>query len=195
MYVAKHRQKYRQLRTHLHSQMLLSFHLDLNLDLNLYFYPSLHGALLKQLLDTLYQQLFAALFGSMLAALALDFKLLIFDFLGLSVLPPRQPVGRGVGGRIVVWTRPHHYMWCMCCWINAPRMAQSSVLEEPEPEAERISRNRRHTPANVVGNLRSETTSASICVYLRFNAERFIGHPFVSRPSWVHVGSGAQRRT
>jgi hypothetical protein len=106
LFVAKFRQKCRRLGGHLHRQLCLSFDFDLNLDLNLDFYPSLFDALLKQVFETLFLQLFKKLFGSLFnaihAALAFDFHLLTYDFFYGQMLPPRRPVGRGVGGRIVV---------------------------------------------------------------------------------------------
>ena len=75
--------------------------LDLDLDLN----PSLYGWLFEQLFETLFQTLFAKLFGSMFksksAWLWASSRLALYT----RMLLPRRPVGRGVGGRIVVGER------------------------------------------------------------------------------------------
>ena len=106
LFVTKYRQKCRRLRTHLHRQVRLSFHLDLNLDLNLDFYPSLLGALLQSLFETLFPQLFATLFGSMFKSKFAPLYLSMGPALCRQRLGGRRPVGRGVGGRIVVWNGP-----------------------------------------------------------------------------------------
>jgi hypothetical protein len=79
-----------------------SLHLDLNLDLNLNLYPSLLRTFFATLFETLLQKKLVPLLGSFLRALALDFWLLIFDFVYRPLLPSRQPVGRPLPGRIVV---------------------------------------------------------------------------------------------
>jgi hypothetical protein len=74
------------------------FNLDLNPDLNL----ALNRALFTKFNPQLFKKLFGSLFGAIYAALAFDFYLLTFDFFYGPMLPPRQPVGRPLPGRIVV---------------------------------------------------------------------------------------------
>jgi hypothetical protein len=124
-YVGKYRQKYRRLGTHLHRQMRLSFHLDLNLDLNRDFYPSLLGALLKQLFKTLFGLMFKSKFAQLYVSMG--------PALYRQRPGGRRPVGRGVGGRIVVQAALHHYPKCMCYCTYAPRMARPPMLERRDP--------------------------------------------------------------
>jgi len=112
LFVAKYRQSYCSLDTHLYHQLHRSSYLDLNLYLNLDLNPALYRALFAKLYTSLFQQLFATLFGSMFAALAFDFYLLTYDFFYGPMLPPRQPVGRPLPGRIVVGNdRTTTYRW------------------------------------------------------------------------------------
>jgi hypothetical protein len=55
----------------------------------------------------LFKKLFDSLFGAIYAALASDLYLLTYDFFYGLMLPPRQPVGRPLHGRIVVCGRRH----------------------------------------------------------------------------------------
>ena len=104
-YIEKCRQKHLRLRTHLHSQLHLGLLGELDLAIELDSDTSLLGALLKLLLDTLLLQLLAtsyrSMFESMLAQLCVSMCLEPRR----QRLPGRQPVGRGVGGRIVVRNR------------------------------------------------------------------------------------------
>jgi len=88
-----------------------SLYLDLNLDLDLDLNPSMYRELLAKSHRSLFQQLFASLLGSM-------FDLMYGELQALSrlasyrqTLPPRRPVGRGMGGRIVV-LRPADTIGC-----------------------------------------------------------------------------------
>jgi len=106
LFLAKKRQSYRSLCIRLRQQLRPSLHLDLNLDLNLNLYPSLLRALFAKSFKTLLLQLFVTLFGSLFN--------LKYGWLQVSsrltlcrqMLPPRQPVGRPLPGRIVVGKRP-----------------------------------------------------------------------------------------
>jgi hypothetical protein len=64
--------------------------------------PRLYGWLFKQLFETFFQQLFASLFGSMFESMLVWSHAPSYLALRRQRLPGRQPVGRGVGGRIVV---------------------------------------------------------------------------------------------
>jgi hypothetical protein len=105
LFLRKYRPKCPQLRSRLYHQL----HQRLNSDLNLALYrglnPSLYGWSFKQLFETLFQTLFAKLFGSMFksksAWLWASSSLALYP----QMLLPRRPVGRGVGGRIVVGER------------------------------------------------------------------------------------------
>jgi hypothetical protein len=80
----------------------LDLYPNLNLDLNL--------DLIHQLFDTLYQQLFATLFGAMFDLKYVQSQVSFDPESYRQKLPPRQPVGRGVGGRIVVPAVPDRYI-------------------------------------------------------------------------------------
>jgi hypothetical protein len=116
LFVTKYRPKLRALCIHLHQQSRLSLHLNLNLDLNLNLYPSLLRAFLATLFETLLQKKLVPLLGSMLAALAIAFQLLTFGSSYPLLLPPRQPVGRPLPGRIVVRER----YTTTCRWQSGP---------------------------------------------------------------------------
>jgi hypothetical protein len=118
-YVAKFRQKGRELGNHLHHQLCRSFRFDLNLYLNLNLNLPLYRALFATFNPQLSKSLLAAMFGSLLPALAFDFYLLTFDFFYGLMLPPRQPVGRPLHGRIVVSTPPY----TTCCGSPRPRLS------------------------------------------------------------------------
>jgi hypothetical protein len=63
---------------------------------------SMFGAFLKSLFKTFYRQLFATLLGSMLGSMLGLLYLSVDSALFRQRPGGRQPVGRGVGGRIVV---------------------------------------------------------------------------------------------
>ena len=92
----------RQLRSSLCPELNLNqcsdLNLNLSLNLNLQSYPSL------------FQQLFAALYGTMFASSCEQLFGSTRLALYLNRQPGRRPVGRGVGGRIVVWPKSHHYI-------------------------------------------------------------------------------------
>jgi hypothetical protein len=105
MFVRMFRQKYRRLRTRLHRQLHRSLYLNLNLNL----YPDLNLNLNLNLIPRSYQslflQLFAPLFGSLFTSKNAQLWASSCLALRRQMLLPRRPVGRGVGGRIVVWHR------------------------------------------------------------------------------------------
>jgi hypothetical protein len=104
-FVRKFRQKYRRLRTRLYRQLHRSLYFSLSLNLDLDLNPSLFGTLLRQLFETLFQQLFATLFGSMFDLKNVQLRASSHLALYRQMPLPRQSVGRGVGGRIVVRDR------------------------------------------------------------------------------------------
>jgi hypothetical protein len=110
LFVSKYRQTCLRLCTHLRRQMRRSLYLDLDLDLNLNFYPSLHRALFAKWYESLFLQMFAALFSSMLVAKNPQFLVLPCPALRRQRQAPRQPVGRPLPGRIVVWARLHYHI-------------------------------------------------------------------------------------
>jgi|WetSurMetagenome_2_1015567.scaffolds.fasta_scaffold147009_1 hypothetical protein len=105
-YVGKYLQKCLQQRSLLHRHVCSSLHLDLHLDINLDLHPSLHHALLVEFYPQLLESFLVSLLGSILAALPFDFCLLTLSFFYRPLLPPRQPVGRPLHGRIVVRPSP-----------------------------------------------------------------------------------------
>jgi hypothetical protein len=130
LFVRKYRQKYRRLRSRLYRQMRLSFHLDLNLFLNLNLNLPLYRELLAKSYQSLLQQMFATLFGSMFDLKNLQLQASSRLETRKQRLGGRRPVGRGVGGRIVVRVMPDYHIWCMCCWIYARRIARCELLVE-----------------------------------------------------------------
>ena len=85
----------------LHRHACRSLHLDLNLDLNLWLNLNLDLNLIPQSDQSLFRQLFAPLFGSMFGSKFVQLYVWMDSALCRQRLGGRQPVGRGVGGRIV----------------------------------------------------------------------------------------------
>jgi hypothetical protein len=110
-YVGKYRWKHRALRIRLHRHLRCSLHFDLNLDLNLDLNPSLHRALLAMFYPQLIETFLATMLGSMFAAKRLWFQVQMCLAWYRQVLPPRQPVGRPLPGRIVALI-PGHTIPC-----------------------------------------------------------------------------------
>jgi hypothetical protein len=81
-------------------------------------------------------------------------------------LQGRRSGGRGVGGRIVVRTRPHYHIWCMCYWIYAPRMAYSPVLEKPQPRnvtcRSEVPQSMVHSPSSSLPPSRSHSAASAL---------------------------------
>jgi len=123
-YIGKYRQRYRRLRIRLYRQL----HRQLHNKLNLALYPdldtSLFGALLKQLLESLFRQLFATLFGSLFDSKYGELQASSRLALYRQMLPPRQPLGRPLHGRIVVSGRHH----TICCGRLAAPICNLKVL-------------------------------------------------------------------
>jgi hypothetical protein len=109
--IAKYRQRLRALCIHLRQQLRLSLHLNLNLDLRLDLHLSLRRAFLAKLLKTLLRKKLAPLFGSMFESMLVWPHAPTYLALRRQRLLGRQPVGRGVGGRIVV-LRPANTIRC-----------------------------------------------------------------------------------
>jgi len=103
LFTRKYRQMCIQLHTRLRRQVRRSPYLHLNLDLDLDLCPSPY----RELFVKPYQPLFVEFFASSFAAMFESLFVQLRD----SSRPPtnrqrprgRRPVGRGVGGRIVVW--------------------------------------------------------------------------------------------
>jgi hypothetical protein len=111
-YLQKCPQKCCRLRRHV--CLLLNLNLDLDLDLNsdLDLNPSLYRAFFTKSYESLLQQLLASLFGLMFALMFRQLQASSYPKLGRRMLPPRQPVGRPLPGRIVVRDRPTTtYRW------------------------------------------------------------------------------------
>ena len=100
--VGKYRQTHRQLRARVYCQLHQQLHHELNLALYRNLDPSLYRELFATSYQSLFQQLFAALFGSMLKSKSKQLLAPLRLAICRKRLPGRRPVGRGVGGRIVV---------------------------------------------------------------------------------------------
>ena len=81
-------------------------HSELNLALYRALNPSLYRELFAELFEKLLQKTLAALFGSLFDLMYGWFYASSRLALNQQMLLPRRPVGRGVGGRIVVGIRP-----------------------------------------------------------------------------------------
>jgi hypothetical protein len=109
--VWKYQKKYRRLRTHLYRQLHRQLHSELNLALYRNLDPSLFGALFAKTYESLLRQMLATLLGAMFDLMYGELQASSHVALNRQMLPPRRPVGRGVGGRIVVYGSPN----TICC--------------------------------------------------------------------------------
>ena len=105
-HVGKLRQKFLRSRGHLHQHVRSSLYLDLHVDLNLDLYPSLHRALLAKFYPQLLETFLESKLDSILANKLRWLHDLKHRDLLRPKLPPRQPVGRPLHGRIVAGERP-----------------------------------------------------------------------------------------
>ncbi len=102
LFVGKHRQRCRRLCGTLHRQVHSQLNSGLRRELRERLYAALHRALFVKLFETLFEKTLASLLGSMFESNLRSFLISTCAALHRQGPRGRQPVGRGVGGRIVV---------------------------------------------------------------------------------------------